>query len=177
MKIRSELYLVHRDERFFMPSVCYSLFGKEKKNFYGWFKIVKFPDAYTSNVSWCVGNNDGNISDMKSHDTHLMMQCLLPVVMRGYLGGDVQTALIELGVFFREQCYRKLKINLLEKLEKNIVLILCKLEKKFYYHFLMLWYIWLSIFQRKLFWPNRYIIDRCILLKGKEVIHILSYQL
>ena len=49
-----------------------------------------------------VGNNDSNISGMKSHDSHVMMQCLLPVVMRGYLGGDVQTTLIELRVFFRD---------------------------------------------------------------------------
>ena len=87
-----------------MPPVYYSLFGEEKKNFYGWFKIVKFSDAYASNVSRCVGNNDGNISDMKSYDSHVMMQYLLLMIMHGYLGGDVQTALIELGVFFRELC-------------------------------------------------------------------------
>ena len=67
---------------------------------------------------------------MKSHDSHVMMQCLLSMVIRGYLGCDVQTALIELEVFFRELCYQKLKTNLLEKFEKYIVLILCKLEKK-----------------------------------------------
>ena len=53
------------------------------------------------------------------------------VVMCGYLGSDVQITLIELGVFFRELCYRKLKINLLEKFKKDIVLILYKLKKKF----------------------------------------------
>ena len=63
-------------------------------------------------------------------NSHVMMQHLLLVVMRGYLGGHVPTALIELGVFFWELCCRKLKINLLERSEKNIVLILCKLEKK-----------------------------------------------
>ena len=68
---------------------------------------------------------------MKSHDSHVMMQCLLSVVIRGYLGSDVPTALIELGVFLRELCCQKLKINLFEKFEKNIVLILCKLEKIF----------------------------------------------
>ena len=51
--------------------------------------------------------------------------------MYGYLGGDVQTTLIELEVFFQELCCQKLKINLLERSEKDIVLILCKLEKKF----------------------------------------------
>ena len=126
MRIRSKLYLVHRGERFFMPPTCYSLFEEEKKNFYGWFKIIKF-----SNVSRCIGNNDDNISGMKSHDSHVMMQHLLPIVMHGYLDGDVQTALIELGVFFRKLCCQKLKINLLKILEKDIVFILYKLEKKF----------------------------------------------
>ena len=53
------------------------------------------------------------------------------MVMHGYLSGDIQTAWIELRVFFRKLCYQKLKINLLEKFEKDIVLILYKLEKKF----------------------------------------------
>ena len=114
-----------------MPLVCYSLFGKEKKNFCGWFKIVMFSDTYAWNVSRCVRNNDGNISGMKSHDSHVMMQRLLPVVMRGNLDGDGQTALIELKIFFRELCCWKLNINLLERSEKNIILILCMLEKIF----------------------------------------------
>ena len=53
------------------------------------------------------------------------------MIMHGCLGGDVQTTLIELGVFFRELCCQKLMINLLEKFEKDIVLILCTLEKFF----------------------------------------------
>ena len=92
--------------------------------------MIKFSDAYASNVSQCVGNNDGNISGMKSHDSHVMMQYLFFVIMHGYLGGDVQTILIELRVFFQKLCCRKLKINLLEKFEKDIMLILYKLEKK-----------------------------------------------
>ena len=104
----------------------------EKKIFCGSFKTVKFSDAYASNVSRCVGNNDSNISGMKSHDSHMMIQRLLPVVMHGYLGGDVWTALIELGVFFRELCCQKLKINLLERSEKDIVLIFYKLEKNIF---------------------------------------------
>ena len=67
---------------------------------------------------------------MKNYDSHVMMQCLLPVVMCSYLDGDVQTTLLELEVFFRELYCQKLKINLLEKFEKDIVLILYKLEKK-----------------------------------------------
>ena len=83
-----------------MPPTCYSLFGKEKKSFCGWFKTVKFSDVYASNVSQYFKNNDGNISGIKSHDSYIMMKCLLPVVICGYLDGDVPTVLIELGVFF-----------------------------------------------------------------------------
>ena len=135
------MHLVRRGDRFFMLPVCYLLFGEEKKSFYGWFETVKFSNAYASNISRCVGNNDGNISGMKSHDSNMMMQCLLPMIMHGYLGGDGQTAMIELGVFFRELCCRKLKINLLERFEKDILLILYKLKKIFHHHFLMLWCI------------------------------------
>ena len=121
-----------------MLSVCYSLFGEKKKNFCGWFKTIKFPDAYASNVSRCVRNNDDNIFDIKSLDSHVMMQRLLSVVMHGYLGSDGHTALIKLGVFFQQLYCQKLKINLLERSEKDIILILCKLKKKFHHYFLIL---------------------------------------
>ena len=52
MKIRLELHLVRQDDKFFMPLACYSLFDEEKKSLFGWFEIVKFSYAYTSNVSW-----------------------------------------------------------------------------------------------------------------------------
>ena len=73
----------------------------------------------------------GDGTDMKSYDSHVMMQYLLLMIMHCYLGGDIQTVLIELGVFFRELCCQKLKINLFERSQKDIVLILCKLEKIF----------------------------------------------
>ena len=40
IKIRSELHLVHRGDRFFIPPVYYSLFDEEKKSFCRWFKAI-----------------------------------------------------------------------------------------------------------------------------------------
>ena len=114
IEIRLELHLVHQGDKFFMPLAYYSLFGEEKKNFCGWFKTIKLSDVYASNVSCYIGNNDKNISGMKSHDFHILMQRLLPVVMHGYLNGDIQAALIELKIFFQELYCQKLKINLLK---------------------------------------------------------------
>ena len=93
-----------------MPPACYSLFGEKKKSFCGWFVIIKSSDAYASNVSQCIGNNDSNISSMKSYDSHVMMQHLLTMVICGYLSGDVQAALIELECSFENCVAKKLKI-------------------------------------------------------------------
>jgi hypothetical protein len=44
---------------------------------------------------------------------------------------DIYEAIAELGTFFRELCSRNLRKDVVEKLKKDIPLILCKLEKIF----------------------------------------------
>lgn len=61
----------------------------------------------------------------------MLLLRLLPIVIRGNLISDVSTTLIELGSFFKELCRKTLKLQVLEKLENDIVIILCKLEKIF----------------------------------------------
>ncbi|XP_059633404.1 uncharacterized protein LOC132276140 [Cornus florida] len=56
---------------------------------------------------------------------------LLPVGIRGCLYHDICNALAKLGIFFEELCYRTLKVEVLEALERDIALILCKLEMIF----------------------------------------------
>ena len=89
---------------------------------------MKFPDAYASNISRCVNVGDGKVSGLKSHDCHVLLQRLLPVGTRGYLRKDVYSAIVELGNFFKDLCCKTLDVEELKRLEKDIVLILCKLE-------------------------------------------------
>ena len=132
MGIRHELHLVPRDGgKFLMPTASYTLHGDEKRNFCEWLKTAKFPDGFASNISSRVNLKDGSISGMKSHDSHVLLQRLIPVVMRRFSTVEVQNALIELGIFFRELCCRKLQVDILEKLQSDIALLLCKLEKFF----------------------------------------------
>jgi hypothetical protein len=44
---------------------------------------------------------------------------------------DIYEAVAELGNFFRELCYKTLKLDVLQRLENEIPIILCKLEKIF----------------------------------------------
>ena len=68
---------------------------------------------------------------MKSHDCHVLLQRLLPVAIRGFLNKDVSATLIELGIFFKDLCSKSLNVEVIKRLEKDIVVILCKLERIF----------------------------------------------
>ncbi|KAH7864015.1 hypothetical protein Vadar_024658 [Vaccinium darrowii] len=51
--------------------------------------------------------------------------------MRGYLNKEIDTTLFELGNFYQQLCSKTVKMSDLDKLEKNVALVLCKLEKIF----------------------------------------------
>ncbi|KAK9277062.1 hypothetical protein L1049_006601 [Liquidambar formosana] len=128
---RKELHLRRHGTKYEVPPACYTLSANKRKGLCEWLKSVKFPDGYASNITRCVNATDGKISGMKSHDCHVFLQQLLLIAVRGYLRKDVSTALVELSFFFKELCCRTLKVDVLERLEREIVLILCKLEMIF----------------------------------------------
>jgi hypothetical protein len=50
----------------------------------------------------------GKLSGVKSHDYHIFMKGLLPVMFCRYLNDDVWKALVELSHFYRQLCARKI---------------------------------------------------------------------
>ncbi|XP_035546617.1 uncharacterized protein LOC118348652 [Juglans regia] len=129
--IRKELHLVHDGDRISMSLACYMLNLNERRNFCAWLSVVKFPDGFASNIGRCVNVSEGKIKGMKSHDCHIFMQALLPVVIGGLLQPNVRQALIDLSSFFKELCSRTLTLSVLHRLQANIPIILCKLEMIF----------------------------------------------
>ena len=59
------------------------------------------------------------------------MQQLFPIGIRGYLKKEVFDALTELGHFFKQLCCKTLKVEEVEKMKSDIVVILFKLEMIF----------------------------------------------
>jgi hypothetical protein len=59
------------------------------------------------------------------------MERLLPVIFHEYLNDDVWKALAELSHFYRQIYAKEIKKEMMEKLEKEIPVLLCKLEKIF----------------------------------------------
>jgi hypothetical protein len=59
------------------------------------------------------------------------MERLLTVMFRGYLDDDVWMVLAKLSHFYRQLCAKEIKKDMMEKLEDEIPVLFCKLEKIF----------------------------------------------
>lgn len=129
MKIRRELHLKRRGDKFEKPPPAYTFSKDEKEKFLSFIRSVKFPDGYASNIARCVNMNESSMSGYKTHDCHVLLQRLIPVGVRGNLNDDVATTLIEFGAFFKQLCCKTLEVDKLRKLESDIIIILCKLER------------------------------------------------
>ncbi|XP_058784830.1 uncharacterized protein LOC131659691 [Vicia villosa] len=88
------------------------------------------PDGYSSNLARCADANTGRLHGMKSHDCHVFMEQLLPIAF-GSLPKHVLNPLTEISQFFRDICASALKVDDVIKLDRNIPVILCKLEQVF----------------------------------------------
>ena len=67
---------------------------------------------------------------MKSHDCHIFMQNLILIAFRS-LSELVWKPLTEISQFFKDICCSSIKVTDLDKMEQDISLILCKLERIF----------------------------------------------
>ncbi|GJY81243.1 zinc finger, PHD-type containing protein [Tanacetum coccineum] len=91
-------------------------------------KGVKLPDGFGSCFKHKVTDNDTNITGLKSHDFHIMMQRLLPYGLQQYLPPDVANPLIELCLFFKQICSQTLMVDDMLKAQSKVIDILCNLE-------------------------------------------------
>jgi hypothetical protein len=89
-------------------------------------KNLKFLDGYVASFRRAVNLESGKLSGVKSHNYHIFMERLLPIIFRGYLDDDVWTALVELSHFDRQLCAKEIKK---EMMEEEIPVLIYKLEK------------------------------------------------
>ena len=145
LKIRNELQFQHNGDDYDMPKARYTLSKSKKTQFLNFLKDAKFPDGYASNIQKCLTADAIKWQGLKTHDCHILLQRIIPAVVRGLLDDDVYQTIAEFGKFFRELCSQRLNTDLLARMKTEIPIILCKLEKIFPPPFLMLWFTLLSI--------------------------------
>ncbi|BBH09033.1 transposable element gene [Prunus dulcis] len=89
------------------------------------------PEGYSSNIKNLVSLQDSRLLGLKSHDCHTLMQQLLPVAIRSVLEKPARYAITRLCFFFNAICAKTVDVSKLDKLEEDVVVTLCLLEKYF----------------------------------------------
>jgi hypothetical protein len=69
------------------------------------------------------------LTGLKSHDFHILRGRIIPIMFRGYMPDAMWQAIAELSYFYRKICAKEISKNMMEKMEKEIPVLLCKLEK------------------------------------------------
>ena len=119
-------------KNWFKPDADFVLKPPEKKEVLIWLKhILKFTDGYASNISKGVNLSMGKVTGLKSHDYHVWIERIMPVMVRGYVPEHVWRVLAELSHFFRTLCAKEVSKDVIEKLHKKAPELIVKLEKIF----------------------------------------------
>ncbi|GKC55883.1 hypothetical protein Tco_1083481, partial [Tanacetum coccineum] len=101
---------------------------ENRKKFCQYIKGVKLPDGFGSCFKHKVTDNDTNITGLKSHDCHIMMQRLLPYGLQNYLPDKIAKPIIDLCSLFKQICSATLMEDDMLKAQIKVVDILCELE-------------------------------------------------
>ena len=121
-----------RRKNWFKPHANFCLDVDQRKEAFRWLKyVVMFPDGYCSNISKGVNLATGKVTGLKSHDYHIWIERLMPVMVRGYLPEKVWRVLAELSHFFRTLCAKQICPSVIAKLQKQVPELLCNLEMIF----------------------------------------------
>ncbi|XP_073221455.1 uncharacterized protein [Cicer arietinum] len=112
------------------PKANYTLTSSDAKMVCKWLKELRMSYGYASNLARYADVEKGTIHGMKSHDCHVFMECLLLIAFHS-LPEFVWKPLTELSRFFKDLCCNTLRLGDLVKLNDNISIIICKLERIF----------------------------------------------
>ena len=83
-----------------------------------WVKMrLMFPDGYAENLKRGASLDKLKIFGLKSHDWHIWIEQIVPVMFRGFIPEDEWLLLAELCYFFRVICAKELSPDLLEEME------------------------------------------------------------
>ena len=123
---------LHRDENANKyPKACYTLDKYGKEQLCKWIKKLKFSDGYVSNLGRCVDLSGNKQYGIKSHDCHIFMQRLIPIAFRELLLANVWQVLTELSSFLKDVIVIVITEDDMKRLEEDIPIVLCKLERIF----------------------------------------------
>ena len=131
MGVRLDLGPQVGEKKTYIPAAPFSMSRAEKTKMLTSLLCMKVTDGHSSNIKNLVSMADLKLYGMKSHDCHILMQQLLPVAIRSVLPKHVRVSIMRLCFFFNALCTKVVDVSKLDKLQSDLVLTLCELEKIF----------------------------------------------
>jgi hypothetical protein len=86
-------------------------------------------NSTASNIKQAVNVSTGKLNGLKSHDYYIIIQRLMPIMFRGYFDANLWEIFTELGYFYRQICPKQVSKSMMQKLEKEIAVLICNMEK------------------------------------------------
>jgi hypothetical protein len=129
--IRQNLWLRHSSvgPNFVKPHAPYTFKPQEKRVFMNTLGNVIAPTGYAACFAKHVGPR--RLSGLKSHDFHVILQQILPVVVRNLMAVGPRTAIIRLGRCFTKICAKVIDVREMDNLRLYVVETMCMLERWF----------------------------------------------
>ena len=87
-----------------------------------------FDSGYSSNIKRILNLVEKKLTNLKSHDCHVLMTKLLPVVLRGILSDNVWLTIVKLCVFLNAVSQKVIDPDKLIKLQNDVVQCLVGFE-------------------------------------------------
>ena len=94
---------------------------------------VKVPSGYSSNIKGILNLAEKKLTNLKSHDCHMLMTELLPIVLRGILPDNVQLTIVKLCAFLNTVSQKVIDPEKLIKLQNDVVQCLVGFELIFHH--------------------------------------------
>jgi hypothetical protein len=85
----------------------YYLKPTERKEVLRWLKTLKFSHRYATNIKQAANIGTGKLNRLKSHDYHIFIERLMPVMFRGYFKPNLWKMFTELSYFYRQICTKQ----------------------------------------------------------------------
>ncbi|XP_052627521.1 uncharacterized protein LOC128134120 [Lactuca sativa] len=114
-----------------LPAAGCTLTKEEKDKFCETLYNLRVPQGYCSNFSSLVSLKDKKLIGLKSHDYHMLMQQFLPISIRSIMHPPTGVAITRFCFFFKSICSKEIIVDELDKLQEELCVTLCLLEKHF----------------------------------------------
>jgi hypothetical protein len=114
------------------PKADYCLKPKKRKEVMKWMKDLKFPNGYAVDFRRSMNLKTMNMKGLKSHDFQIIIERLVSIIFRGYVSDVVWKTLAKVSYFYRQLCAKEIRRDVMEQLENEAPVLLCKLEKYFH---------------------------------------------